>query len=142
MRETIGKILDIEREQERRYRNSALKRYNTGEKIHRKQLEFHRCQKRNRWVFGGNRTGKTEWLWAVLFCVLLVYELRDSRKRESRYTLTISSLSDRLGAVNGIGTAVTAVGEELAAVRNVTDDVKTDTADIRADVKKLAGGAV
>ncbi len=60
MRETIGKILDIEREQERRYRNSALKRYNTGEKIHRKQLEFHRCQKRNRWVFGGNRTGKTE----------------------------------------------------------------------------------
>ena len=81
-------------------------------------------------------------LWAVLFCVLLVYELRDSRKRESRYTLTISSLSDRLGAVTGIGTAVTAVGEELAAVRNVTDDVKTDTADIRADVKKLAGGAV
>ncbi len=81
-------------------------------------------------------------LWAVLFCVLLVYELRDSRKRESRYTLTISSLSDRLGAVNGIGTAVTAVGEELAAVRNVTDAVKTDTADIRADVKKLAGGAV
>lgn len=81
-------------------------------------------------------------LWAVLFCVLLVYELRDSRKRESRYTLTISSLSDRLGAVNGIGKTVTAVGEELAAVRNVTDDVKTDTADIRADVKKLAGGAV
>ncbi len=81
-------------------------------------------------------------LWAVLFCVLLVYELRDSRKRESRYTLTISSLSDRLGAVNGIGKAVTAVGEELAAVRNVTDGVKTDTADIRADVKKLAGGAV
>ncbi len=81
-------------------------------------------------------------LWAVLFCVLLVYELRDSRKRESRYTLTISSLSDRLGAVNGIGTAVTAVGEELAAVRDVTDAVKTDTADIRADVKKLAGGAV
>ena len=81
-------------------------------------------------------------LWAVLFCVLLVYELRDSRKRESRYTLTISSLSDRLGAGNGIGTAVTAVGEELAAVRDVTDAVKTDTADIRADVKKLAGGAV
>lgn len=81
-------------------------------------------------------------LWAVLFCVLLVYELRDSRKRESRYTLTISSLSDRLGAVNGIGTAVTAVVAELAAVRDVTDAVKTDTADIRADVKKLAGGAV
>ncbi len=29
-------------------------------KVHKKQLEFHACQKRNRWVFGGNRTGKTE----------------------------------------------------------------------------------
>ena len=25
-----------------------------------KQLAFHRCQKRNKWVFGGNRSGKTE----------------------------------------------------------------------------------
>ncbi len=37
-----------------------LKNYNTGKIIHKKQLEFHKCQKRNRWVFGGNRTGKTE----------------------------------------------------------------------------------
>ena len=29
-------------------------------KIHKKQMEFHKCQKRNRWVFGGNRSGKTE----------------------------------------------------------------------------------
>ncbi len=28
--------------------------------VHKKQMEFHKCQKRNRWVFGGNRTGKTE----------------------------------------------------------------------------------
>ena len=28
--------------------------------MHLKQLEFHKCLKRNRWVFGGNRTGKTE----------------------------------------------------------------------------------
>ncbi len=34
--------------------------YNTGKLVHKKQLEFHKCQKRNRWVFGGNRTGKTE----------------------------------------------------------------------------------
>ena len=24
--------------------------------LHKKQLEFHKCKKRNRWVFGGNRT--------------------------------------------------------------------------------------
>lgn len=29
-------------------------------KVHKKQMEFHKCKKRNRWVFGGNRTGKTE----------------------------------------------------------------------------------
>lgn len=34
--------------------------YNTGEKVHKKQIDFHKCEKKNRWVFGGNRTGKTE----------------------------------------------------------------------------------
>ncbi len=38
----------------------ALSRYNTGSKIHHKQLQFHKCTKKNRWVFGGNRSGKTE----------------------------------------------------------------------------------
>jgi len=28
--------------------------------VHLKQMAFHQCLKRNRWVFGGNRTGKTE----------------------------------------------------------------------------------
>lgn len=38
----------------------TLARYNTGKIVHKKQLQFHKCDKRNRWVFGGNRTGKTE----------------------------------------------------------------------------------
>lgn len=37
-----------------------IEKYNKGEKIHKKQIDFHRCTKKNRWVFGGNRTGKTE----------------------------------------------------------------------------------
>lgn len=37
-----------------------LYNYNRVEPIHQKQMQFHKCQKRNRWVFGGNRTGKTE----------------------------------------------------------------------------------
>ena len=40
--------------------NNKLEFYNTGDTVHAKQLEFHECLKRNRWVFGGNRTGKTE----------------------------------------------------------------------------------
>ncbi len=38
----------------------TLNNYNKGEKIHQKQLQFHRSQNRNRWAFGGNRSGKTE----------------------------------------------------------------------------------
>ena len=60
MNEILQKIRAIEREQKRRAETDALAHYNTGKKKHKKQLAFHRCKKRNRWVFGGNRSGKTE----------------------------------------------------------------------------------
>ena len=56
--DTVREILRIERELERREKE-ALRLYNS-QKVHLKQMEFHRSQKRNRWVFGGNRSGKTE----------------------------------------------------------------------------------
>lgn len=40
--------------------SNKLFEYNTGDKVHLKQLAFHKCNKKNRWVFGGNRSGKTE----------------------------------------------------------------------------------
>lgn len=40
--------------------NEKLKNYNSGEIKHLKQVAFHKCNKKNRWVFGGNRSGKTE----------------------------------------------------------------------------------
>lgn len=59
-REIIAKIRKLEKLEKKLHRNNRIFRYNTGDKIHLKQLEFHKCQKRNRWVFGGNRSGKTE----------------------------------------------------------------------------------
>ncbi len=47
-------------EEKRRKQFSKIDEYNTGDKIHYKQVEFHKCDKKNRWVFGGNRSGKTE----------------------------------------------------------------------------------
>ncbi|MBQ0017556.1 MAG: phage terminase large subunit, partial [Clostridiales bacterium] len=47
-------------EKKRRFSQNTLERYNKGKKVHIKQIEFHKCKKKNRWVFGGNRTGKTE----------------------------------------------------------------------------------
>lgn len=40
--------------------NNRIFEYNTGDVVHQKQLAFHKCLKKNRWVFGGNRSGKTE----------------------------------------------------------------------------------
>ena len=57
-KEKILAILGIERELARRAKE-PLRGYNR-EKVHLKQMEFHRSDKRNRWVFGGNRSGKTE----------------------------------------------------------------------------------
>ena len=58
MKEILQRIKAIEQEERRRKRNPLVK-YNR-DKVHEKQMAFHRCLKRNRWVFGGNRSGKTE----------------------------------------------------------------------------------
>ena len=55
---TLFRLIRIEKELNDR-KNDALGLYNK-DKVHEKQLAFHMCQKRNRWVFGGNRSGKTE----------------------------------------------------------------------------------
>ncbi|MDE7158559.1 MAG: terminase family protein, partial [Clostridiales bacterium] len=60
MNEIMQKLTAVEKEIAKRKKSDHLARYNTGERIHEKQLAFHRCLKRNRWVFGGNRSGKTE----------------------------------------------------------------------------------
>ncbi|MBR3790420.1 MAG: terminase family protein, partial [Clostridia bacterium] len=60
MKKIIKKIKTIDNILQTREKKSTLELYNSGEKVHKKQMAFHRCLKRNRWVFGGNRTGKTE----------------------------------------------------------------------------------
>ena len=56
----LRRLAVLRRRGETYARHNRLALYNTGEKVHEKQLAFHRCMRRNRWVFGGNRTGKTE----------------------------------------------------------------------------------
>ena len=58
--EILKRIADIESELQKRKEANRLNFYNTGRKKHKKQIAFHKCKKRNRWVFGGNRSGKTE----------------------------------------------------------------------------------
>ncbi|MEG1804353.1 MAG: terminase family protein [Clostridia bacterium] len=58
IKEKLLKLKSINEEIQNR-KNSPLCNYNKVV-IHKKQMEFHKCLKQNRWVFGGNRTGKTE----------------------------------------------------------------------------------
>ncbi len=59
--EILNRLAEVESELSARKKScAALSAYNTGRKKHKKQLAFHKCKKRNRWVFGGNRSGKTE----------------------------------------------------------------------------------
>lgn len=90
-REIAARVLEIEREQRRRAEADGLAKYNAGKKKHKKQLAFHRCAKRNRWVFGGNRTGKTEC--GAAECVYLARGVHPYRKNKKDVFGWVVSLS-------------------------------------------------
>ena len=96
MREIVEKIVAIEQELERRRGADALAAYNTGEKVHRKQLAFHQCRKRNRWVFGGNRSGKTEC--GAVECVYLargIHPYKENKKDVCGWVVSLSAQVQR-----------------------------------------------
>lgn len=96
MREIVEKIKSIEAELEKRKKTDALARYNTGDKIHKKQVEFHKCLKRNRWVFGGNRSGKTEC--GAVECVYMArgnHPYRQNRKDTIGWVVSLSQQVQR-----------------------------------------------
>ena len=71
-----------------------LKNYNSGKIIHKKQIEFHKSQKRNRWVFGGNRTGKTEC--GAIETIWLSLGIHPYRKNKTSTECWVVSLSQRV----------------------------------------------
>lgn len=58
-REKLENLANLMTELKRR-KMLKISNYNAGNVVHKKQVNFHKCTKRNRWVFGGNRSGKTE----------------------------------------------------------------------------------
>lgn len=52
-------------------------------------------------------------IFAALFVALLIYELKDSRKREAKYQNTIDNLSNKLNTVDEIKQEVTEIKECL-----------------------------
>ncbi len=96
MREIVEKICKIEAEQARRRKTDYLALYNSGEKVHQKQLAFHKCPKRNRWVFGGNRSGKTEC--GAAECVYMargIHPYRENRENVCGWVVSLSTQVQR-----------------------------------------------
>lgn len=91
---TLLQLLKIEKEINDR-KNDAIYEYNR-ERVHEKQMAFHRCQKRNRWVFGGNRSGKTE-CGAVesVWLALGIHPFRQNREEVFGWVVSLSQQVQR-----------------------------------------------
>ena len=94
MENILEKLNRIYTELNLRKINNKIFLYNCGEKVHKKQLEFHKCLLKNRWVFGGNRTGKTEC--GAVECVYLCRGIHPYKKNKSSVDGWVVSLSSQV----------------------------------------------
>ena len=92
--EILKRLAQIERELKKRRADDKLSGYNAGRKKHRKQLAFHKCKKRNRWVFGGNRSGKTEC--GAVECIWLARGIHPYKKNKKDVFGWVVSLSQQV----------------------------------------------
>lgn len=58
-------------------------------------------------------TAVSNGVFATLFVALLIYELKDSRKRETKYQSTIENLSGKLNTVDEIKQGVVEIKEQI-----------------------------
>lgn len=103
MKHLMKKIKIIESILEKRHEKTNLDLYNFGKKVHKKQIAFHKCSKRNRWVFGGNRTGKTEC--GAVECVWLArgnHPYKQNKPNVSGWVVSLSHQVQRDVAQNKI----------------------------------------
>ena len=61
-------------------------------------------------------------LWALLFCVLLIYEVKDSRIRETKYQDTISSLAKDLEYIKDIDEEIKDIDADIEQMNNAVRD--------------------
>ncbi len=92
----LKRIAEIDAELKKRRAANKIDLYNKGKKKHKKQLAFHKCKKHNRWVFGGNRSGKTEC--GAVECLWIlrgVHPYRKNRKDVFGWAVSLSQQVQR-----------------------------------------------
>ncbi len=92
----VKRLIKLQNEKKKRDECNFITKYNTGEKVHQKQIAFHKCQKKNRWVFGGNRSGKTEC--GAVECVYItrgIHPYRENRKNTFGWVVSLTTQVQR-----------------------------------------------
>ena len=92
----LKRIAEIDAELKKRRAANKIDLYNKGKKKHKNQLAFHKCKKHNRWVFGGNRSGKTEC--GAVECLWIlrgVHPYRKNRKDVFGWAVSLSQQVQR-----------------------------------------------
>jgi len=92
--EVLKMLNNIKNQKSKKELNLKLANYNTGKVKHLKQLAFHMCNKKNRWVFGGNRSGKTEC--GAVETVWLARGIHPYRQNKKDVSIWVVSLSSQV----------------------------------------------
>ena len=59
-------------------------------------------------------------IWAVLFVILLFYQLKDSKEREAKYQQTIESLGKSLEIINEVKEDVEIIKDEINKIKPIS----------------------
>ncbi len=75
-------------------------------------------------------------IWAVLFLIMLIYQLKDSRKREDKYQKVIFQLSENIGALDILNKNIIDVKTGISDIKKDINSVKTDVKEMKTDTVK------
>lgn len=88
------------------------------------------------------RVAVSNGIFAVLFCLLLVYELRVTGKRENKYQTVIEQLAQSLTCLNEVKAEVENIERLLSAAVNAEENDEARCSEIEKTVPDEAGGKV
>ena len=86
----VKEIEELESIIDRRVKENRIELYNTGDKVHKKQIAFHKSDKRIKAFFGGNRVGKTVAGAVEAVCHALGYSRFRKLKPSSGWVVSLS----------------------------------------------------
>ena len=86
----VKEIEELESIIDRRVKENRIELYNTGKKVHKKQIAFHSSDKRIKAFFGGNRVGKTVAGAVEAVCHALGYSRFRKLKPSSGWVVSLS----------------------------------------------------